>query len=1294
MTGSNILSTLFALALSAAATLAGEGGESAIYWVSAPVQPGEVVMVCGYFPQPDALAVAVERLDDQSPANPPDAPWLPSEPSRLAATVKPLQASETVVMFELPAHYQPGVFSFSILTKSTAPNSSRLNRPTLWWALGDLVTSETPFGKWPLEDAATYAGGSLRIVGRCLQLGRSKPSVALRSEDGHVVLLQPAKADPYALVVRVPEGLPTGRYELFVHNGYGGRQGWSEALNLAILKWEEPEEILINAADFGANGDDDGDDTRAINSALQEAAKRGGAAVLVPRGRFVVSEKLVIPPYVTLRGAGRELTALCMADTDAPPSAWVEGSHHFAIEDLTLYCNHHIHVISNTEAAVHGATAAFEDPETAGHVRLTRVRVRADSFRGHLKKDQVDERTYILGPRDTVRLTGPDIRITDCDMYGSNRSIYLHQVVGAQVERNIFYNGRSGWMNFNGCENIIFEGNRLVGADLMASGGGYACFSRGISRNIYTARNSYENLNGWDREAFTSDAGGGAYFGGVAASAADYIVLAADPKWQGRDWTNTLVAILAGRGRGQFRFVRSWDGRRVQLDRPFEIPPDETSRITVTMSHYRYIFYDNEFRDAGIAIQFYGTAAEHIVAKNRTWRTDGYRAYGFSYTGGVQPNYFLQFLGNEILEGNCYRYDNPLVYPSHLSVEGTLPSLHFGSVMRNNHLYNNARIEVVVGADSEGATENVLVEGNTVEHSDLGILVDKGTRGVLLRRNRLESCSIPLSDGGANTWLHPGEKLAYQVAATGPHLDDPRTLAQLQSLAAELRAMPNSSALASQYEEGLAALWQAATRQQSAVRRELLEALLGLSYEVAADSALARLVRDGRAGEGALQIQLRTQPWSPEIAVRAQALPVPDWEPPSAGPELALAPDQPILARVPLRVPQQTTRKRLPFQVTATYRGASLATEGSVDLERWRPSQWAIIGPFPNASAKAADPYLHAPERWLDLNQTYAGIQGTIRWREVHSSTLDFAALLRPDQAATAYAVAVLRTTEPTNIQLQVSCGGHVRLWLGDDELGECAAAPDAREEATFPVQLEQGNNLLLAKTSFLSGPWDLHLEIEEGMTSEHRLVQALAAPELWQLAALVPPPQPPAPPPGPLEHGAGVHWKQVYADDFDAQQLMRAWRVADGRWEVSQGVLVGGGQSFILLRHGIEAPVRIEYDTRAQSPHDLSALWSPDPDNYFAGYLIAFAQRSTGSRIEYPGAGAVYTDTPLAQGVPNQWHHVIAQVLADGKAQLVVDGQLLLEFGEAPKPTVAGYAGLWTWHGGEFDNVRIYSGE
>ena len=93
--------------------------------------------------------------------------------------------------------------------------------------------------------------------------------------------------------------------------------------------------------------------------------------------------------------------------------------------------------------------------------------------------------------------------------------------------------------------------------------------------------------------------------------------------------------------------------------------------------------------DAGIAIQFYGTATEHIVANNRSWRTDGYRAYGFSYTGGVQPNLYLQFLGNEIREGNA------------------------------------------------------------VENSDLGILVDAGCRNVLLRRNQTERCLVPLLDNRA-----------------------------------------------------------------------------------------------------------------------------------------------------------------------------------------------------------------------------------------------------------------------------------------------------------------------------------------------------------------------------------------------------------------------------------------------------------------------------------------------------------------------------------------------------------------
>ena len=54
-----------------------------------------------------------------------------------------------------------------------------------------------------------------------------------------------------------------------------------------------------------------------------------------------------------------------------------------------------------------------------------------------------------------------------------------------------------------------------------------------------------------------------------------------------------------------------------------------------------------------------------------------------------------------------------------------------------------------MGEDSDGATQNVVVEGNTVENSDLGILVDAGCRNVLLRRNQTEGCLVPLLDNRA-----------------------------------------------------------------------------------------------------------------------------------------------------------------------------------------------------------------------------------------------------------------------------------------------------------------------------------------------------------------------------------------------------------------------------------------------------------------------------------------------------------------------------------------------------------------
>ena len=218
MTPSQLQSAVVASALATSAALA---EENVVYWVSAPVQPGETVMMCGFFPQPDAVEIAVERLADRDPGKPSEQPWQPLG-GKMPEPVNPLQTSETALMFELPEHGAPGVYYYAVHSDATDVSFGRLNAPVPWWTLGDVVATDTPFGKWRLEDGAVYAGGRLRILGRCLKLGEKGPTVALRSEDGRVTLLQPEKAEPFSLAVTVPEGLAPGRYELFVHNGYGG----------------------------------------------------------------------------------------------------------------------------------------------------------------------------------------------------------------------------------------------------------------------------------------------------------------------------------------------------------------------------------------------------------------------------------------------------------------------------------------------------------------------------------------------------------------------------------------------------------------------------------------------------------------------------------------------------------------------------------------------------------------------------------------------------------------------------------------------------------------------------------------------------------------------------------------------------------------------------------------------------------------------------------------------------------------------------------------------------------------
>ena len=504
----------------------------------------------------------------------------------------------------------------------------------------------------------------------------------------------------------------------------------------------------LNVRDFGADGSGTRDDTAAIQSALNKAGEIGGGGVVhLPRGRYQCTDTLRIPPKVWLVGEKREWVALFWPDFANPPEALIRGTHDFVLSDFTVYASNHRNIIA-------GDLGTKPD---AGNVYLYRLRVRGDAYRGHLDPAQVDERLrqslkWSTGGGDTVQVGGENVVITDCDLYGSGRSLFLSRARHSLVANNQLYNGRWGWYCLEGSDGLIFEHNTLQGADLMSTGGGIANYSTGCSRNIYYAYNDLRFCHGWDREVMTTDAGGDAYIGKAASCNGTQMTLAADPHWGGRDWTGGGVFILDGKGGGQWRFITAYDGRSVTLDRPWDVTPDDTSAIDITMFHGRYAFVGNHFSDCG-NFQFYGTSIECDVVGNTVARNQGYGALGLWYHG-FQPTWYCQFLGNTIEEGNYYHWTSAT--DSQLSIRGQGSHaeqyngpLARGEVVRGNKLLVNSHISI------SGSVVNCLVAQNSVSDSDTGIFVSQSCKDVLLSDNRFSNVVHELQD-------EPGMRRAAQ----------------------------------------------------------------------------------------------------------------------------------------------------------------------------------------------------------------------------------------------------------------------------------------------------------------------------------------------------------------------------------------------------------------------------------------------------------------------------------------------------------------------------------------------------
>ena len=717
------------------------GAAPVVFWASDPVARGDTVLVTGAgLGNPNG--VLVHRFSDGPAGNPLTGPTevrMDSSPQRCEA----IQPTNESLKFILPAKLAPGIFLYQI---RTAEGQVRclLNLPTVWWAQGQ-------------EGGDAAPGGTLRLFGKNL-LGPGKTATVVLV--GTKTLRLTGTGDVWSLTVPIPATAAEGNYRIYVHNGYGGAIGWSESLPVTLRAPEAWPSRIFRVTDYGATGQGQADDTTAVQAALNAAGQAGGGVVYFPRGMYQLTQALTVPRLVILRGEAEELTALFWADTDTPPKLWINGTNHFGLENLTLYCSNYIGFLGGDQSGA-----------DAGSVFLRQVRVRADIYRGH-EAAEVQEARYKQGLGGfgaghwLIQLGGSSNVVEDCDLYSSGCVIGLREPRGAVIRHNQLGQGRWGGSGIFGGEGIIVEGNHYYGASL-TSWGGVGGVGYGNVSDFYLAHNDFSRAYGGDGEQLTSDAPGGYFYGKPAAVEEDGLKV---PEEQGNgtgSWVGAALYVVSGTGMGQWRKITAAEGSRLTVDRPWQVAPDTDSLIVVAYLQSHWLVTNNSFADVGVALQFYGDSIEHIVAGNTCARAAGYESIGMDYgdyktppaqRNTHQPNWYCQFLDNTITEGNIYRSgsDNHILAGcSSLAVYGWAPSadwpwpLAYAQVLRGNRLQNNSRIHVGGSNAKFPTVRDVVVERNSISKSPVGVEVDAATSGIVVRENTYDQVTQPLAGSGA-----------------------------------------------------------------------------------------------------------------------------------------------------------------------------------------------------------------------------------------------------------------------------------------------------------------------------------------------------------------------------------------------------------------------------------------------------------------------------------------------------------------------------------------------------------------
>ncbi|MEA9604990.1 hypothetical protein QY702_00675 [Xanthomonas campestris pv. plantaginis] len=739
-------------------------GTAVTFWASQPVDRNETVVVSGGNIRPTAT-VRLTRLEDGAAGSPLEKA---DSANNGWSSVTPTQATEQSLKFQLPDRAR-GVYAYQIVTGNGAGATTLVNAPDIWFVQGNVGGGASPRGR------LTVFGTALGRMSESSQPVR----LALVSNGAVQRILTADASNPkeegmYAQSFAIPADLPEGDYELYLHNGSGGPSAWSRYENFGVgadrtaprrtittvsiaypTNWPNTQCRVAPPAGNGASDD--------ASFAAAFACAANGGVVSIPAGRYTLSQQYAqgfnqkIPNHVVIAGAGKDATVLSFPT--ANNTSLFRGNGIFYTPPRQPKCGQQINWATNLFGVRDLAIEAPAMTEGYGIVfeHMPLADLRSVPF--------VRDIRLTLGRQADRTANGPlttgiqasnvsNLQISGNDITASKPITMDKHVYGATVQNNTLRWHELALTFNHDVQNALITHNQHISAGApyhkTPSELGFAA----PSRDVYYADNAsqypQDAQQSWQ---LTMDEGIGNYLGKVAASSGTTLTLASNPKDVPYlcDPDGNSVMIVSGKGAGQMRYLMgnaSPLSNRVNLDRAWDIPPDQSSIVTIVTTNGRMLFVNNDHGGAGPITNFF-PSADVIHAHNRLHR------FG---AGIVQPSGFYtdasslltgwhsQMLNNEVTADAVANPSSLVGRTATFNLQGMNLMISEGN--RENAWYTDAVISTGIIRNNRfaaGATgsvglwdrvKNSLIENNTTPE----VRIQNGNvNDALVRGNRTAS---------------------------------------------------------------------------------------------------------------------------------------------------------------------------------------------------------------------------------------------------------------------------------------------------------------------------------------------------------------------------------------------------------------------------------------------------------------------------------------------------------------------------------------------------------------------------